>query len=719
MSPRASHVVAAILLTAHAVLLACAATKHSPSIDEVGHMAAGLSHWRLGRFDLYRVNPPLVRLVATAPVALLRSETDWQGYSLLPGARSEFECGEHFIAANGQRSFWLFTVARWACLPFSLLGGYVCYRWSGALYGAAGGLLALTLWCFCPNILAHAQMITPDVGATGLGTAACYLLWRWLSAPTWPRAFAAGAVLGLAQLTKATFLVFYLVWPLVWSVWRWTAKRPALGRRLDRYPGAPIDERQARDRAFRGAAQLALMAVLSLYIINAGYAFERSFQQLGEFDFVSQALGGPRDMSDPDSRVSNRFLQTPLAGFRVPLPSNYLLGIDHQKGDFEQGYPSYLRGEWRHGGWWYYYLYGLMIKVPLGTWLLFLAGAFVGWALPTKDARRRQDGAESGSEASGKRCPPYADWRDELVLLLPAAAILALVSSQTGFNHHLRYVLPIFPFVFIWIGRLGPHLDLGLRRFTAGFRRRATTIPGRPDETSLLIGESPPTAWQGGFAAGRSGDESPHSKMIAIVVVAGLMWSVGSSLWYYPHSLSYFNELVGGPFGGRWHMLDSNLDWGQDLLYMKRWLDEHPEAKPLGLVYFGYFDPRAAGIEFSLPPKGPAWSGGGMTRSQGALSDEEPGPQPGWYAVSVMVLHGYKYGIPDGEGGKFYTDRPYFTYFQRFEPVASAGYSIYIYRLEAPEVERVRRELGLPPLSDPTPSALTSDGGPPKPPEAS
>jgi hypothetical protein len=52
-----------------------------------------------------------------------------------------------------------------------------------------------------------------------------------------------------------------------------------------------------------------------------------------------------------------------------------------------------------------------------------------------------------------------------------------------------------------------------------------------------------------------------------------LAWSVGSSLWYYPHSLSYFNELVGGPMGGPKHLLDSNIDWGQDLFYLKDWLD--------------------------------------------------------------------------------------------------------------------------------------------------
>ncbi len=62
------RVLPAALLAIHAGLLAYGAAVHSPSIDEVGHLAAGLSHWQLGRFDLYHVNPPLVRMVAAVPV---------------------------------------------------------------------------------------------------------------------------------------------------------------------------------------------------------------------------------------------------------------------------------------------------------------------------------------------------------------------------------------------------------------------------------------------------------------------------------------------------------------------------------------------------------------------------------------------------------------------------------------------------------------------------
>jgi hypothetical protein len=283
---------------------------------------------------------------------------------------------------------------------------------------------------------------------------------------------------------------------------------------------------------------------------------------------------------------------------------------------------SYLRGEWRTEGWWYYYLYGLLVKTPLGT-LAVCGLAVVSCLFPGR---------------------PAPGWRDELVLLLPGLAILAFVSSQTGFNHHLRYVLPALPFLFVWAGRVAAYAGAG----------------------RLL--------WR------------------ATIGVAALGAAV-SSLSVYPHCMSYFHEAVGGPRRGSEHLVDSNIDWGQDLLYLKRWLNAHPEARRLGLVYFGPIDPRSAGIEFTLPPKGPT--------DPADFTDarrNEVGPRPGWYAISVTMLRGHHYPVADGAGRAEYIKDECYSYFLRFRPVASAGFSIWIYHLEPDECDRVRVEMGLPPL---------------------
>lgn len=74
----------ACVLILHVSLLALSAIRHSPVVDEVGHLPAGLSHWRLQRFDLYNVNPPLVRTLAAAPLHFINVPIDFSGYQVLP-----------------------------------------------------------------------------------------------------------------------------------------------------------------------------------------------------------------------------------------------------------------------------------------------------------------------------------------------------------------------------------------------------------------------------------------------------------------------------------------------------------------------------------------------------------------------------------------------------------------------------------------------------------
>jgi hypothetical protein len=224
-----------------------------------------------------------------------------------------------------------------------------------------------------------------------------------------------------------------------------------------------------------------------------------------------------------------------------------------------------------------------------------------------------------------------AGWRDEMVVLAPGLGILIFVSSQTGFSIHSRYVLPALPFFFVWASKVGRVFEMS----------RCTRA----------------------------------RRLLSTAVVMALAWSVTSSLWAYPHSLSYFNELVGGPRRGGEHLLDSNIDWGQDLFRLKDWLDQHPEVKLDGLAYFGSYSVTLAGIpETPRAPRGPETTHADLNAGRGDL-----GPQPGWYALSVNYLYGRS---------------PQYRYFFQFEPVGSAGYSIYIYRITPEEVNRMRRTLG-------------------------
>ena len=555
------------LMLVHSALLAEQGLRNAPNLNESAHLASGYSHWKFWNFTLYRVNPPLIRMWAALPLLITRPKTDWTQFSDTPFSRAEFSIGSAFHEANGMQAFWYCTLARWAVVPVSLLGMWVCYRWSTELFGRSAGIVVAVLWCFCPSLLAWGASITPDMGSATFGILAAWRFWKWLQRPSWRNAAIAGITLGLAELTKTTWVILFGLWPLLWGVWRFA---PGLS-------GAAVPP-------FR---QLCCIPALALYLLNLGYVFEETGLPLKDFTFISETLGG----DGAHDQGGNRFQDTWLGRIPVPVPANWLRGIDVQKYDFERGKPSYLRGEHKKGGWWYYYLYAFAVKTPVG----FLAMTALAACLFTVRRKYR------------------AGWRNEMLIIVPGLAVFVLVSSQTGFNRYLRYVLPAFPFVYIFASRAA-----------IAFRER--------------------------------------SRLLSVTVAGLLGAGVVSSLSVFPYSMSYFNYAVGGPEGGRYHLLDGNIDWGQDLLRLKAWLDDHPDVKPLYTVLTTFVPLKSAGIESEGFP----------------VSDESDGEEgarrlpPGWYAISVNHLMGYRL---------FGAISAHIVPFQQMEPVARIGYSIFIYHI--------------------------------------
>jgi hypothetical protein len=74
------------------------------------------------------------------------------------------------------------------------------------------------------------------------------------------------------------------------------------------------------------------------------------------------------------------------------------------------------------------------------------------------------------------------------------------------------------------------------------------------------------------------------------------------------------------------------------------------------------------------------------------------GPEPGLFAVSANFVHGYPYRLRDHDGNLWFAAATAFGYFADLEPVAKAGYSIFIYDLTLEDANRLRGALGLEPL---------------------
>ena len=125
-------------------------------------------------------------------------------------------------------------------------------------------------------------------------------------------------------------------------------------------------------------------------------------------------------------------------------------------------------------------------------------------------------------------------------------------------------------------------------------------------------------------------------------------------------------------------LLDSNIDWGQDLLLLKRWLDRHPHVQPIAVAH-QFPDWMLDAADIRIPPI-PVPAGPPPDGSPPA-PPERTGPLPGWYAVFVHQLR--------ARHGRY-------EYFLRFQPTTTVGYTVTIYHISVEQANRVRRDLGLP-----------------------
>lgn len=589
------------LIAVHGVLVSWCAARYGFAWTEVGLLPAGILDWHYGTFDVYRVNPPLVRMWGTLPVLALEPEIPFHGVLSEPRSRAEWEVARAMFDADPDAAHLWLRIARLFCLPFAAVGMWVASRWASELYGRAAGIGAAVLWAFLPNLIGYGCLISGDAQAASMGLLTFYLFRSWLARPRFAESYLLGLVWGLTILTKSSWLILLGMLPVLWLSIRTAEwwKRHREGR-----SPCLAQLRNAGSAFMKEAVLLAFALLLALFVVNLLYGFSGSFRRLDSYDFISKALAGNEDWQS-HGWSGNRFHGTALGAVPVPLPGNLVTGIDLQKWDFDRERWSYFRGEWRTKGWWYYYLYGLATKLPLGFWLLFLiAAAGMVW-------RRSWRGP----------------WQQELLLWTPMVLVVGGASVETGLNRHLRYVLPALPFAIV----------LASRSF------RLFCEPSR-------IGRG--------------------------TVTVATAWMVASSLWIYPHSLSYFNESVGGPMRADAHFNASNLDWGQDLPYLRRWQQANPKKRPMWVRYTPFTPPDAVGVESE--GRVPSMGQPDHDRRLTVPAETDPLFLPGWYAIDRESLL-----RRSGE----------YDYLRSLQPAAWAGYGFYIYEISPVQAEAFEQQL--------------------------
>jgi hypothetical protein len=546
----------------------------SPTVDEPIHLFAGYSYLKWGDFRANPEHPPLVKIWAALPLLAfdvqdpVLSSPLWDGilHSERPVPTRDLAAQMLFVDNDDET---LFFVAKLQMIALGILLGIFVYLWSKELFGVVAGIAALFLFALDPNILAHSQIVHTDLAFTAFFFIGTYYFWRALSRLTWPNLLLACVFSALAAVTKYSYPAVLLVWAILGMIKILSSEpqRCAIG-----IPGV-ISSRWKKALVSAGiGASAALAAYLFTWAI---YGFR--------FAAVPGGLSPLRmDFVMPPENSSLRPLASFILDHRL-FPEAWIYGQLYAFKYLKK--ISFLLGQTSDEGFWSYFPVAFAVKTPLPTLMILIVG--LNMFLRGRLNRMRA-----------------------FFLLVPAVVYFSLAVASRA-NIGLRYILPIYPFLFV------------------------------------LAGGAVAELWR----------HTRLRKGVAFLAV----WSLWTCLSIYPDYLAFFNGLVGGPDNGYKVLLDSNLDWGQDLKGLKRWMDAKG-IKKVWLVYFGAAYPEYYGIDSATV--------------EGSWIEYDPPatrsiPNSRYMALSAHLLYGV------------YKENSLIWLFRTRKPVAVIGHSIFVFNMDA------------------------------------
>lgn len=512
-------------------------------------------------------SPPLIKCIPALTSIITKPNINVKAFQSDP---NPWSFGYDFMFRNSGKYQHIFSLGRYVVILLGCFGGLLLYKFANEIYGHSGGLFALFLYVFNPNIIAHARLTTIDIGATCMVFLGIYCFWRFLKQPEARSAIIAGIALGLAQLSKFTALILY---PIVFLIFATLILKRA-------FCGDDKEKIYSRRILLQDVGYFILIASISVLLINMGYLFSGTLTPLNEYIFLSEPL----------KRLSALCWQA----LPVPLPYDYVTGFDSQlaiSAGNNPFYVGYLIGEHSVTGWWYYYVVAFLVKNPVVLCAILMLTLFV-WV-------------------KGKEDRP--DLETGLCIWAPIVGFFTYASFFSRVPIGVRFLLPMFPVLFL----------------AAGYVCHASLMRGKV------------------------------TRIVMVVIVIGYFIP---ALTVFPNYLSYFNLASGGPQSGHCWLIDSNLDWGQDLPGLKSYMEKRGIEK-VKLGYFGRVDPKIYGIDY-------------------ALAKQEV--EDGVYAISVNFLVGRPYYLLKEDSKELvYIDSDYYKDYRTLKPQDIVGHTIHIFQVDS------------------------------------
>ncbi len=310
-------------------------------------------------------------------------------------------------------------------------------------------------------------------------------------------------------------------------------------------------------RAARAGVWVGVMAIQAALTVTGIWAVHRF-----RFEAMTHAVPGrdrhmvpgplPPGMTSWDYVLRDCGVAGRMAAFcrdRHLLPEAYLYGVALQAKVIGAGY-GFLNGQRRTTGWWYFFPYAFAVKTSPAVFMILALAAYAG---------RQKQHAEADS-------PDTVRFGVRLGILGIGGFLIVywVAALHTSINIGHRHILPIYPLLYILAGAA-----------VWGLKERGPLVRG------LTLGSA------GLFAL--------------------------TSFWTHPKHLAYFNLLIGGPANAYRHLVDSSLDWGQDLPGLNAWLGRNATIDRNGvrprtyLSYFGTDNPERFGIDAVMLPSHMEW----------------------------------------------------------------------------------------------------------------
>lgn len=552
----------------------------SITFDEGLHQMVGYITLRTGDFRIQpvHIHPPLANMIAGAPL-LLQSD--------LPDPRTVDGWEIASLSALADAFVWKYpnpahivTVGRIPILLLGVLLGAVIFRWA-ADYGLNAGLLALTLYAFDPNCIAHGALITTDMPATFFTVVTLFTFSRWLKRPDqhFKGLAVVGLFLGVAQLVKVSALMLA---PVVGILILIQAVTNHLPRFMASHSLSDISH-----CLLHICRALGIVFGVAVFVIWAGYGFEIA----------------------------------PVSDVPFPVPAaTHIKIFQSLRTHYDDGHPAFLLGRYSERGWWWYFPAAFALKTPLPV-LLLAGGLLLRFVRDVLRCALRELHRPSSSCGVLYFLIRLSGFVSPLSLFPILYAFASLFSSV---NIGYRHLLPVLPFMYIAMGAYSTKLV-------------ATLICRAKNRSMRFVYNA-----------------------FCLVGCVLLAWLIIGTLMSAPYPMAYFNELAGGSKNGYRSLVDSNLDWGQNLWDLQRWMVEHNKSH-INYAHYSPARPQVYGVAVDFLPPDPR--GRDFTPWH---------PAPGLYAIGATVLQ-----------GPYAPEINTYAWFREREPLARLGHALFVYEVEA------------------------------------